>query len=137
MHCRCMNIGGQCPNMHPSECVEHCPELVAQKAHTKPSPQMGWREDYEIENVHFLVYDKASGSRWLDHDRLKSFISTVEARARKEVAEEILADIPENRDIKKAKRESGIQYAYLVERVVGYNIALNKIRTIINKYINE
>lgn len=27
-HCRCMNLNGQCPNMHPSECAEHCPELV-------------------------------------------------------------------------------------------------------------
>jgi len=80
---------------------------------------MDWREEYEIENVHFLIYDKASGSHWLDHDRLKSFISTVEARARKEVAESILEEMDE--------MESDSQF--LVTSV--------EMRTIINKYINE
>lgn len=44
-HCRCMNLGGTCPNMHPVECEEHCPELVAEWKKKQSAPQNTSREE--------------------------------------------------------------------------------------------
>lgn len=38
-HCKCMNLDGECPNMHHADCVEHNPYL---KSPTKPSIEGEW-----------------------------------------------------------------------------------------------
>lgn len=56
----------------------------AQGPQNQPAEQEAWEEDYENEKAHFLTYNKASGSRWLDDERLKKFIREQVATARAE-----------------------------------------------------
>ena len=40
MHCKCMNLAGQCPNMHYAECSEHNPTIGGIQCPAKqPAPQ--------------------------------------------------------------------------------------------------
>lgn len=61
-HCRCMNLGGQCPNIHPSECIEHCPELVAKMKHNTTTEEKCDHVYRTLENINGIsgktTYDK-------------------------------------------------------------------------------
>lgn len=43
--------------------------------------ETNWKELFEEKSPDFLVYDKQSGSRWLDKEKLIAFISQVEQAA--------------------------------------------------------
>lgn len=65
---------------------------------TIPLQRVDWRQEYELAKPKFLIYDKQSGSRWLDDENLLQFITTVETDARrserKVVAKELLMALP-------------------------------------------
>ncbi len=75
---------------------------------TSPKTWSDWEEDYENEKAHFLIYDKQSGSRWLDDERLKSFIASLLTHARTEGREDGMA-------IQKAAHEANKeQYSVMI-----------------------
>lgn len=57
-HCRCMNIAGNCPNMHPVECEEHCPNLVKE---WRAKQEKGFKSEEKKMNTCIVYRTQAQG----------------------------------------------------------------------------
>lgn len=75
LHCRCMNLDGNCPNMHHADCVEHNPYL---KTYVSEQQPMDWEKQV---NEFIKKWCGDNAAHLLDTDendgqRLRNLLST-------------------------------------------------------------
>lgn len=64
---------------------------------TQPDHTEGWEVEFEDKKSGFLVYDKQSGSRWLDDEKIKDFITHQRQQAQAELREELVQQLKDAR----------------------------------------
>lgn len=119
LHCKCMNLKGECPDMHYLDCYEHYihVEHVEDKPYTPPEstttghlppPQTGdWEERFD--EIGFGNQALIVGFKRIE---LKSFISQVEAEARAKAEKRIKKILLELKDSPKTEGNHSYWHGY-------------------------
>jgi hypothetical protein len=118
-----------CANKLCPSCHSLSTGVMKELAEEPTAPVGGWEEEYENQRAHFLTYDKASGSRWLDDDKLKGFIRQTIKNREREIAEGVegMKVIPHEPD---KMYKNG---CLLCEKQAVWNNALDDVIALINK----